>query len=154
MFLLKSYRCFNLRKSVLICVPFGFLQVLHVLHGKIGFSVYIQLRALRTFRGKNAFVQPQIFTDRHRSIKRAIKTNNDLGFLQVLHGKKGFSVYIQLRDLRALRGKNAFLFEFLNANSRLHKTYSGSGEHDLLGYAAPISREFHLRRGPLADEPL
>jgi hypothetical protein len=111
MFLLKLYHCFNLRKSVLICVPFGFLQVLHVLHGKKCFSVYIQLRALRALRGKNAFVQPQIFTDRHRSIKRAIKTKNDFGFLQVLHVLHGincFSVYIQLRALRALRGKNDF----------------------------------------------
>jgi hypothetical protein len=79
---------------VLISGLFVFLQDLHVLHGK------------------NDFFQPQIFTDRYRSIKRAIKTNHDFGFLQglhALHGKKCFSVYIQLRALRALRGKNVFL---------------------------------------------
>jgi hypothetical protein len=74
--------------------------------------VLLKLRLLRALRGKNDFFQPQIFTDRHRSIERAIKTNHDFGFLQglhVLHGKKCFSVYIQLRALRALRGKNVFL---------------------------------------------
>ena len=73
--------------------------------------LFLQLRVLRALRGENAFFQPQIFTDSHRSIKRAIKTNNDFGFLQVLHvlhGKKCFSVYIQLRVLRVLRGKNDF----------------------------------------------
>ncbi|MBC2734960.1 MAG: hypothetical protein HF981_11445 [Desulfobacteraceae bacterium] len=73
--------------------------------------VLLKLRLLRVLRGKNVFFQPQIFTDSHRSIKRAIKTNHDFGFLQGLHmlrGKKCFSVYIKLPALRALRGKNDF----------------------------------------------
>ena len=55
--------------SVLISGLFVFLQDLHVLHGEKCLSVLLKLRALRVLRGKNAFVQPQIFIDSHRSME-------------------------------------------------------------------------------------